>query len=52
MSEFDGNHAESGNFEAEVIVDTDRIFYYSIARSALSSGRLAMTAYRRLGTNN
>lgn len=52
MSEFDGNHAESGNFEAEVIVDTDRIFYYSITRNALSSGRLAMTAYRRLGTNN
>lgn len=52
MSEFDGNHAESGNFEAEVVVGTDRSFYYSISRANLSTGRLAMTAYRRLGTNS
>lgn len=52
LCNFDGNHAEAGNIEAEVVVGTDRSFYYSISRANLSTGRLAMTAYRRLGTNS
>lgn len=52
LCNFDGNHAEAGNIEAEVVVGADRSFYYSISRANLSTGRLAMTAYRRLGTNS
>jgi hypothetical protein len=49
---FDGEHAECGNIEAEVIVDTNRRFYLGIAYNETAKSYLAMVAYRRLGTNN
>ena len=48
---FDGNHAEAGNIECSVIVDGNRTFYLGIKLANLYYSRLAMVAYRRLGTN-
>ena len=49
---FDGEHAENGNIEATVVVDSNRTFYLGIASYPTYASYLAMTAYRRLGTNS
>ena len=52
VTEFDGDHKETGEFSCIVVVGSSRKFYFNIARFKLGASSLIMTKYRRIGTNS
>ena len=48
---FDGNHAESGSFSTNMIITSNKNFYFYVRKSALKACMLNALAYRRIGSN-
>lgn len=52
LTSFDGNHAETGNFDTLVPLIGNKTLYFYIISTDVKTSNLRALAYRRIGSNS